>query len=317
MSRDRLWRIRRRRRDRNRHRRAAGSAAVHLAGAESSLVSSLTPAIVVFGAAAVVSAAGAGSNSAEIQYGAEVVAMLALSAGAALTGRHRALRLCGLLLAGAALADLAATWLSYPDPAPSGPNGCPIADEAVTGYWTGRLRLGQLAAVLHFGALVCVTLAVAALPRRSGLRAWRRPVLIILVSVPAVLIGFHPVYSADDHAELFLHAMPATFTLVVAVVLTVLTVTRTAGGRARTTALIGGGVLALVAALFAVDEVVIPIVQLQHLPPGPQPGVFMMCGYSYATPAASLSTVALTTGSILLVLAAPALLVWASPRPPR
>jgi hypothetical protein len=271
----------------------------------------------VFGAAAVVSAVGAGMGSAEVRYGAEAVAMLALSAGAALTGRHPALRLFGLLLAGAALADLAATWLTYPFPPPRGPNGCPIADEAVTGYWTGRLRLGQLAAALHFGALICVTLVVAALPERTGLRRWHRTVLIILVTVPAVLIGLYPIYAADDHTELLHPTMPATLTLAAAIVLSVLTVTRSTGGWARSTALVGGGVLALVPALSVVEEVAAPIVQLGHLAPGRDAGVFLMCGYSYGTPVTSLSTIALTAGGILLMLAAPALLVWASSRPPR
>ena len=276
----------------------------------------LTPVVVVFGTAAVVSAAGAGMDSAEIQYGAEAVAMLALSAGAALTGRHRALRLFGLLLAGAALADLAATWLPYPNPEPRGANGCPTADEAVTGYWTSLLRLRQLAAVLRFGALICVTLAVSVLPTRSGLRSWHRTALITLVSIPAVLIGLYPLYSADDHTELLHPTLPGTLTLVAAVALSVLTVTRTLGGWARDTARISGGVLVQIPALSALDKVADPIVQLQHLSPDPEPGVFMTCAYVYGTPTTSLSTVALTAGGILLVLVAPALLVWASPRPP-
>ncbi|MDI6105954.1 hypothetical protein QLQ12_46030 [Actinoplanes sp. NEAU-A12] len=280
-------------------------------------MNSPAPSVVVFGTAAVVSAAGAGMESAEIQYGAEVVAMLALSAGAALTGRHRALRLFGLLLAGAALADLAASWLFYPDPAPRGPNGCPITDEAVTRYWTDQLRLAQLAAALRFGALICVTLTLSALPQRPGLRPWHRPMLITLASIPAILIGLHPIYSANDHAELLHPTMPATLTLSAAVWLTMLTLTRTAGGQARTTALVGGGVLSLVAALLAVEKLATPIVQLRYLSRDPEPGVFVRCAYSYGTPVTSLSTVALTVGGILLSLAAPALLVWASSRPSR
>ncbi|BBH70193.1 hypothetical protein ACTI_68780 [Actinoplanes sp. OR16] len=277
-------------------------------------MTSPTPAIVVFGAAAVVSAAGAGLDAVKIQHGAEAVAMLALSASAAPAGRHRALRLLGLLLAAAALVDLAAAWLSYPDPAPRGSNGCPVMDEAVIDYWTSRLRLGQLAAALRFGALISVALAVSALPPRPRLRPWQRPVLITLVSIPAILIGLYPIYSADDHAELLHPTMPATLALMAAVALTVLTVTRTAGGRARTVALISGGVLALVPALSVVDEVAKPIVQLNHLAPAPDEGVFMMCAYFYGYEAPSLSTVALTAGGVLLILAGPALLIWSSSR---
>ncbi|MFI1994162.1 hypothetical protein [Actinoplanes sp. NPDC020271] len=278
-------------------------------------MNSPTPAIAVFGTAAVVSATGAGMELPVIRYGAEIVAMLALSAGAALTGRHRALSLLGLLLAGAALADLAATWMTYPNPAPTAPDGCPVADEAVTEYWTGRLRLSQLAAALHFGALICGILAVSALPSRPGLHRWHRPLLVTLVSTPAVLIGLYPIYSADDRTELLDRTTPAILTLAAAVALTVLSMTRTAGGRARMTALMAGGALAYVPALFAVERVAGPIVQLQHLSPEPEPGVFMTCAYGYGTPATSPSTVALTAAGILLVLAAPALLVWASPRP--
>ncbi|MEU4692304.1 hypothetical protein [Actinoplanes sp. NPDC023714] len=272
----------------------------------------LTPAIVVFAAAAVVSAAGAGLDSSKVQYGAEAVAMLALSAGAALSGRHRALRLFGLLLAAAALADLAAAWLPYPDPAANGQNGCPVADEQTTDFWTSRLRLAQIAAALHCGALICATLAVSALPRRPGLRPWHRSLLITFVAIPAILIGLYPIYSADDLAELLHPTMPATLTLLAAAALTVLTVTRAPGGWARTAALIGGGVLSLVPGLFVLEKVADPIVQLRYLAP-PPPGVFIGCAYAYGTPA-SLSTIALTGGGVLLVLAGPALLLWASPR---
>lgn len=277
-------------------------------------MTSPTPAVAVFATAAVVSAAGAGMEAPQIQYGAEIVAMLALSAGAALTGRHHALRLFGVLLAGAALTDLAATWLSYPDPAPRGANGCPTADEAVIGYWTGRLRLEQVAAALRFGALICVTVAVSALPTRPGLSRWQRPALITLASIPAVLIGLYPVYAADDHAELLRPTMPAILTLATAVALTVLTATHTPGGRARTTALLSGAILMLVPALSAVEKVATPVSQIQFLSREPDSGVFMMCAYSYATATPDLSTVAVTAGTTLLFLAAPALLLWAAPR---
>jgi hypothetical protein len=162
-----------------------------------------------------------------------------------------------------------------------------------------------------------VALAVSALPRRSGLRPWHRPALVTLVSIPAILIGLYPIYSADDHTELLHPTLPATLTLAAAVTLTVLTVTRTAGRPVRNIALIGGGVLALIPALFAVEQVASSVVQLQHLPPEPESGVFRLCAYAYVTPTTSLSTIALTAGVMLVVLAGPALLVWASPRPPR
>ncbi|MEU8664472.1 hypothetical protein, partial [Actinoplanes philippinensis] len=177
----------------------------------------------------------------------------------------------------------------------------------------------QLAAALHCGALICAALAVSALPRRAGLRPRHGPVLITVASVPAFLIGLYPVYSADDPIALLHPATPGLLALAAAVALTVLTVTRTAGGRPRTAALVGGGLLALVPALAAVQEVVTPIMQLRYLTPDPEPGYLTIrgCVYSYSTPDTSLTAVALTAGGILLVLAAPALLVWASPRPPR
>lgn len=263
--------------------------------------------------AGVVSADGAGMGSAEIRFGGEAVAMLALSAAAALTGRHRALRMFGLLLAGAALADLAATWLTFPDPAPRARNGCPTADEATIDYWTGRLRLGQLAAALRFGALICLALAVAALPVRPGLRPWHRSVLVTLVTIPAILIGLYPIYAADDRTELLHPTMPGTLLLAAAVTLAVLTVTRTPGGRMRTAALLGGGLLALISSLFAVAAVTGPVVQLRYLASLADRGTFSVCSYLEGTSTTSPTAIAVTAGGVLLALAAPALVVWASP----
>ncbi|MEV0900763.1 hypothetical protein [Actinoplanes sp. NPDC049802] len=269
--------------------------------------------IAVFGGAALVGAVAAGLDGTDLRYGAQIVALLALAACVIVAGRAAprrmvvALAVFCVLLTVASLVDLAAVRAPWPEPAPRGPNGCPVESPAITDYWTMRLRYGQLAELLRCAALVCAALAVRVLP---GTR--RRSVLVAAPVAVAVTAGLFTVLSGPAEPGRLIATVPGLLTLGAAAVVIAVAATRTAGGLPARAALIAGAVLTLVPALPATER----LAHLHRQLPEPEPGsVFRICAYMIVPDTAPpLTDVASAAAVAALSLAAPALLVWAALR---
>jgi hypothetical protein len=203
------------------------------------------------------------------QYGSGVVAMLALAVcvglgGAAVPwGLRRALLIFCLLLAASALVLFAARRVPWPGPSGRGADGCPE-------YWRGRLRSGQLAEVLRFVASACVFQAIRMLPRSSPRRSWRWWVVVGLLLGPLALVGVSSYLSVDTASSLLplLGATaPGVLTLVMALGLTALTVTRVGVRPVANGVVVAGVLLMMFPALFAVES----LADLYRQLPGPGP----------------------------------------------
>lgn len=262
-----------------------------------------------FGAVVLVGAVGAGLGADGVRYGAAATALLALGVCTALAGRsappplRRALVGFCLLLAASAVVHLAAHWIPVPDPAPMGRNGCPIETEATTAYWRSQLRHGQVAEIMHYLALACTLRAVRMLPPVRRSRPWRRPLVAVLLQAPLVAVGVLPIFSASDVPAVFAATAPGVLTLVTAVILFVLTVTRIGGYREAERPLLVGVLLMMISSRSAVET----LADIHSQLPDPAPGFILMGGCFYGVAATSISLSAILGAATYLI--APALFV--------
>jgi len=278
-------------------------------------VRNATRATAAYGSAAVVSAVAAGLQATAIQRGAAAAAMLALTLCTAFTSRtaprlRRVLLAFCLFLTACALVKLVARLTPYPGPPTVAGNGCPIETDEIVSYWRLQLRYGQLAEALRLLALTCAVWAVKRLPRPAAPYSWREHSFTTLLPIPVVLYGLAPLKGSPDVWSLLPVTAPAILSLVAGACLTVLTTARSSGRRVENAVLGVGAVLLMFSTADAVDALIVASWQIP--PPESELTKALMLCSTVELPGPSSPQVAATVARALLVLAAPAMLVWSA-----
>nr|WP_221375117.1 hypothetical protein [Actinoplanes polyasparticus] len=172
----------------------------------------------------------------EVRYAAGTAATAALVGWAAWGGREtppavrRLLIAFCLLLTAGAVVDLAGRLTPYPADGWLAEDGC--LSTAHYDFWRGQLRAQQLAALLR-----CAALAAAAVAVRPARNDPQRPAALALALALALacclvaLISFRPISAAADEPGRVAVAVPGALALLAAITLTALAASRPLGTR--------------------------------------------------------------------------------------
>jgi len=273
----------------------------------------LNAAALAFGVAVTAAVAASALGRDSVQYGAEVVTLVALAACAALarSSARRPVRLAlvafCLLLALGALVKLIGHQLPLPNE-PLGPNGCP--PDNYRDYWRVEMYYGQAYESLRFAALASAVHAVSMSPRRP--HKWSPLKRLAIVSILAVttMVGLYPLTEAIYDPGLQIALAPAVLTLTAAVALALVGLSRIGERQHLPGLLLGASTITiLVAAAFGVEE--LSQIAGNARFPVLTGNVIEICVFAIESyplsPPGLINLWVLTTA---LVIVAPAVLVW-------